>query len=1160
MTPKQLSNPYSTGSGGAFFESRVQAALASLMLSKGVCPCLPSWQIYKVKLQGKYSGFATDDVIVFAKDEQSNREAKLIAQIKHAPAITKSDLQFTKVIQSAWTDFKNPTVFTYGYDALALITGPLTSSDTYDVRDILEMARTSQDSTDFFYKIKLANFSSSGKQDKLEIFQHHLTNANNGVTPDEETTWKFLRSFHLLGYDLDIKAGVSLSLLHSLIGVASPDNAETVWLKILNEVQSWNTRAGVLTLKSLPKELLDHFRVIVPPQLPVVPPTPIRETIAAALIGAWDENSPGDRASIEAFTGMSFVQWQDKIRDVWLNCPGLFDQKDGRWRVVDRLAFWSQEAPRVSDALLDQFKDSAVKVLREDDPALDLDPDERFAASMHGKERMHSGLIRKGVSETLALLGAEGGSLSTCSFGRARGIVNITVKEILTGEDWRIWASANDILPLLAEGSPDSFLQAVQDAATPGTGVFAIVFAQESAGVMGRTYITGVLWGLENLAWKSEYLVPVCRILADLAAIDPGGNWSNRPSNSLTTILLPWLPQTSAPTDKRHAGVNVVCKRNEDVGWKLVCSLLPQAHSTSSGTHKPIWQKFISTEYKDGVPQSQYWEDVLFYSDLALQMAGNDVERLAVLVDGYFNLPLEARQKLRERMSSEGVQSLGEDLRFRLWQALNHLTTNHRKFADSENWKVPEGSLEELDVIADLLRPTAPEVRHKRLFAGNDFALYEETDNFEGQKVKVALRRQEAVREIYSTGGKELLIQFTNDVGAPWQVGSAFGCLGQLESDHWILPDLICSDENAQVQFAGGYVWARYQAVGWQFVDSLPILDWSIAARGHFFTFLPFCEETWRRVASNMAADESAYWRNTTANPYEATGGIEGALEKLLSHNRPEMAVHCMELLLQQSTALPSDVAVVALLALDSNHRLDPDAIGNVLSYLQNTAPEKQIEIRGLEWKFMPILGRFNRAQPVFLLHWLGEDPDFFCEVIQTLYRSKTFIEDRPEPSEEAKSKARMAYQLLDTWKLPPGTQSDGTFSAEEFSQWVNEVKAKCIETGHWEVAQSQIGQVIRYAPVDEQGLWVDCVLSILDQVGHDLMRSGTIMEIFNGRGIYMPDGGKWEIAAAEAWEKKADRAENKGYVFVAQELKRLARAYRLDAERDAKQNSSDFD
>jgi len=44
-TTKQLSNPFSTGGGGPTFESRVQAAFVALMLTKGVCPCLPSWPI-----------------------------------------------------------------------------------------------------------------------------------------------------------------------------------------------------------------------------------------------------------------------------------------------------------------------------------------------------------------------------------------------------------------------------------------------------------------------------------------------------------------------------------------------------------------------------------------------------------------------------------------------------------------------------------------------------------------------------------------------------------------------------------------------------------------------------------------------------------------------------------------------------------------------------------------------------------------------------------------------------------------------------------------------------------------------------------------------------------------------------------------------------------
>ena len=468
------------------------------------------------------------------------------------------------------------------------------------------------------------------------------------------------------------------------------------------------------------------------------------------------------------------------------------------WQLLGRLLF---------DDTVWRFKEFAVSVLREPDPALDLEPDQRFAASVYGKERLHSSRLRKGLAESLALMGTFPNALSSCVNGTIDSISRSAVKEILADCNWALWASVNDVLPLLAEAAPDAFLDAVDSAIHSDSGAFNGVFAQEDPGAMGRTYITGVLWGLETLAWEPAYLVQACRVLADLAAIDPGGKWANRPSTSMTSILLPWLPQTCATTEKRHAAVRLVVTRQPEVGWKLLLSLLPKNHTSSSGTHKPIWRPFIPEDWKQGVSRSQYCEDVLFYSDLALQMAGDDVGRLAVLVDGYFNLPVEARQIIRERLSSGGVQSLGEDMRFRLWQALNHLTTNHRKFADSENWKVPDGSLEELDVIADLLRPTAPEVRHKRLFAGNDFELYEETDNYEEQEAKLAVRRQEAVGEIYLAGGKELLTAFIKEVGEPWRVGSALGALGQPEYDQWILPALLKADENSLVQFAGGYVW-----------------------------------------------------------------------------------------------------------------------------------------------------------------------------------------------------------------------------------------------------------------------------------------------------------------------------------------------------------------
>jgi hypothetical protein len=113
----ELSNPFSTGSGGSVFENRVQAAFVVLMLSGGTIPCLPHWPLVKIKLQGKYDGFETDDFIAFV--ESDGKQAKLLAQIKHTIKITKGDKTFGEVIAAAWRDFQNAKVFDPQRDQLA---------------------------------------------------------------------------------------------------------------------------------------------------------------------------------------------------------------------------------------------------------------------------------------------------------------------------------------------------------------------------------------------------------------------------------------------------------------------------------------------------------------------------------------------------------------------------------------------------------------------------------------------------------------------------------------------------------------------------------------------------------------------------------------------------------------------------------------------------------------------------------------------------------------------------------------------------------------------------------------------------------------------------------------------------------------------------------
>ena len=74
---KHLSNPFSTGGGGPNFENQVQTLFVVLMLMEGVVPGLPAFPIKRIKLQGRYEGYNTDDFIVFVEDQSGEQKSVL---------------------------------------------------------------------------------------------------------------------------------------------------------------------------------------------------------------------------------------------------------------------------------------------------------------------------------------------------------------------------------------------------------------------------------------------------------------------------------------------------------------------------------------------------------------------------------------------------------------------------------------------------------------------------------------------------------------------------------------------------------------------------------------------------------------------------------------------------------------------------------------------------------------------------------------------------------------------------------------------------------------------------------------------------------------------------------------------------------------------------
>ena len=1165
---KQLSSPFSTGGGGVLFESHVQATFVTLMLTGGYAPCFPCWPIVEVKLQGKIDGFETDDMIVFVENPENKEKRKLLGQIKHSISLTKGDKQFGEVLRDAWSDINNPNVFTKGKDVIALITGPISATDQRNVSWLLEQARCTNNSREFYRRVKQLNFSPSQAEEKLEAFTVHLTAANGGkpISPDE--LYKFLRNFHLLGYDLNNGASsIALSLLHSHISQFQQGHTSWVWPKIVNFVQAWNKAAGAITTNDMPDDIVEAFRQKVPKEFPKKllaeekPTTnwaqhPDASSLALALlVGSWDDRNNNDIKEVSALLKTSYDSWIQRAREILPIPDSPLSVKNHIWKVSRRQELWGLLGSRILDQDLDAFRAIAIQVLKERNPAFELSSNKRYVANIYGMAPAYSSSLQNGLAEGLALIGSQPRAVTNCSQGKAEATSILAIREILSNADWVLWGSGNYLLPMLAEAAPSEFINAIEATLKLKPCPFDELFAQEGDSITGGNYLVGLLWALEGLAWETDFLVKVCVLLGELASHDPGGKWCNRPSNSLATILLPWLPQTLGSVEKRKVAIQTLLSEQSEVGWSLLLQLLvPQ--QVSSGTHKPKWRKIFPENWENSVSQKEYWDQISVYSELAVNTAGADPEKLTQLISMLDNLTRPSFDKLIIRLKSEDVLRLHEDKRRVIWDALNVFTRKHRKFANA-NWAFPSNLIERIEDAAKMIAPKNPKACYQHLFGEDNYVLYEEKGNLQDQQRRLKEKREAAVREIFATGGIPDIILFSEAVQSSRHVGNALGAIDDLSIDQYFLPSLIDAANDKTKQLIRAFINQRFYTKGWDWCNSIVGSDWTTGQKAKFLCELPFMNEVWDHVISWLGTEESLYWAEVWADPYQSGDDLPIAIDKLIKFNRPYSAIECLSEMLCSKHAINIEQSVKALLlavSLPENiNSRDTYHIVELIQFLQNEPSVSQDDLLKIEWAYLSLLNSVGHGKhrAMCIERKLASDSEFFCEIIRLAYRSDgedAILVERPKGSEEI---AANAWRLLQNWKIPPGMQSDGSFSSHDFSEWLSSIKAICTESGHLECALFHVGQVLIYTPPDPGGRWIHhSVASVLNDQEAQRLRDGFHTALYNSRGVFWVDPtGKQEKDLADQYRRKAEDIENAGFHRFAATLRGLAREYEREAD-----------
>lgn len=888
------------------------------------------------------------------------------------------------------------------------------------------------------------------------------------------------------------------------------------------------------------------------------------------VANAWNQTKSGDREAVEQLVGQPYQAIEDALRALSaVSDDPMVAIIDERWHVVSPMDAWLLLGAQVSTSDLEGLRTLALSVLLEPDPTQGLSEEERFRASMEGATRRFSSELTRGVAKSLALLGAVDNIVQIGQGQTGGSVAGSIVWELLDAANKdatsSTWIRLAPHLPLLAEAAPTVFIGALREALSAESSFSVDVFTDRERGRFGSpppSPHTHVLWALETLVWSPEYFDAAISLLARLAELDPGGQWSNRPSSSLANVFCPWHPNTSAPVEQRAATLERLRRQLPTVSWDLLVSMLPNAHGIQMVHRGPDYRDWKVSE--PVVTRGEFAGVVNSVAGALIEDAGQDPGRWTTLIKELNDLPPDARAKATQRLSELASGSAFGDANEVVWKALRDFVSHHREYSDAQ-WALPPKEVDRLDAVADDLAPSSPRHRHGWLFEEGMIILgdVQRRDDFEAYEAAVAARRADAVADILSEEGIESLLHFAAECVVPGQVGAALarGSGGLYEVD--LLP-LLGSVERSELDLAFGYFGQRFGTEGW------PWLDQVLSANGsQSSTVLSrLLRTSWDPSAAGERADSLGgevaidYWRDVS---YMGLGhDFQNVVEmsrRLVDVDRCAAALDLLALYArQQGTTIEYAEAIAqafeALIEhpedreLPSLSQYDVDSLLKILAqHRREIGLERAVHI---EWYLL--LGYDPEAHT---LHYtLAEDPSFFADVLSMIYRPK-LPDDAAEvepATEQEKSAAENAYRLLSSWSVCPGVGQSGQVHLDWLRDWVSEARHILAASSRTDIGDEQIGQALAAAPAADDGTWpCEPVRDLLEELQNDRIDRGLEIRVSNNRGVTarsLDEGGLQEWDLAKDYRERAQHLVTR-WPRMAAIYRRLAESYESHARRE---------
>jgi hypothetical protein len=881
------------------------------------------------------------------------------------------------------------------------------------------------------------------------------------------------------------------------------------------------------------------------------------------LAGAWIDSQDGDRSMIETLAGESYTDFTKKLEPLLIVSDAPIRRIANVWMLKSPLDAWFLVARHLDAAHLDRFRQVARTVLEEVDPKYELEPDQRWAAAMYGKQARFSEWLHQGIVKSLVLLGVHGDRAGAPG---AEGAADAITREVLaSARTWQAWSSIEDITPLLAEASPTGFMEAVEHLLKNDPAVF-VELMRDNGGMLGECKHAGLLWALEGLAWDPMYLPRATSILAALAKIDPGGSWSNRPSASLRDVFLPAMPQTYASPGDRLSTFDALAKDAPDAAWNVVEGIM--GHGMLSAAHQFRWRSYDGRRepLDHDLPENyrEYVTGLLPRINALIAVSPNNL--IEAVKD--FTRVDATRGAVLEGLASTDPTILSKDQRDRLVANLREVLHWINTYGGDGDFKRHVGDLAK---ALDRFSPTDVVERYAWLL-GNAWPNLPEGEpkDYDDREQTVNEKREAAARLVLDEAKLDQILEAAAKVQYVGVFGHAFGKIVRDEPEDERVLDAALEQKPINEGFIVGYAMGRIEVIGRGWVGGQatrvqakgPILPEAIAL---LFLGLPEERSAWTEVSAQGPAVEAAYWKRARGHRSKNDEDAAFAVTKLVDADRPDAALSIAG---DPKISIPSAVLLRLLQAFLSFDPKKRPVDGTMLRYYleqvfkqlyerDELSPE---ELARIEWPFAQVLGdKLGRhtSGPLAIHRVLQRDPSFFAQLVAFLYKRDDGTVDpmRAGLTDEQKEAMRgNARTVLDSWHLLPGLRDDGSIDGKELTDWVEAARKQCAETNHVTGGDLQIAEILARSPSDPDGAWPHTAIrEVIERLQNQVIERHVPTAVYNKRGVTTRgvfDGGDQERALAKRYEDMAKQVSPK-WPRTGGILNELARSYYRDAARE---------